>query len=148
MKPQSNEAISEDEARKRIKEFITDVKILRDSMNRTKPYSRWKAEQDENTLITRDGKKLFEKVFIPDPKLVVHQYLQSEYSKTIEDDLIRLASDPSRPVEWAVLKRITDHILIRFGLKGGNRTEAYGKLRRGDLIKALKKGFLLSHLSL
>ena len=141
MKPQSNEAISEDEARKRIKEFITDVKILRDSMNRTKPYSRWKAEQDENTLITRDGKKLFEKVFIPDPKLVVHQYLQSEYSKTIEDDLIRLASDPSRPVEWAVLKRITDHILIRFGLKGGNRTEAYGKLRRGDLIKALKKGF-------
>ena len=141
MKPQSNEAISEDEARKRIKEFITDVKILRDSMGRTKPYSRWRAEQDENTLITRDGKKLFEKVYIPDPKLVVHQYLQSEYSKTIEDDLIRLASDSSRPVEWAVLKRITDHILIRFGLKGGNRTEAYGKLRRGDLIKALKKGF-------
>ena len=87
MKPQSNEAISEDEARKRIKEFITDVKILRDSMGRTKPYSRWRAEQDENTLITRDGKKLFEKVYIPDPKLVVHQYLQSEYSKSIEDQL-------------------------------------------------------------
>ena len=147
MFPQGEEEESWDEVKRletaveKRKAFVYEVNYLLNQMKMEHPFKKWHAEAAQITKMIREGRETFENVTIPDPKIVVPKYLESDYAKNLEQELLILAGDDGKCIDWNTLKIFADHLLIRIALKAGNRTDLYQSLVVGDLVRSLKAGF-------
>ena len=127
---------------KRQKEYLEEVERVKWRMNSTNPYKIWRGEVDESIGLMKDYKEEFENVTIPNPKEVVPKYLESKYVKNLEMKLLELAQCKEKDITWKEYKEMQDDVMLRLGLKAGNRTECYSNLTTGDLAQALSRGLV------
>ena len=134
-----SKAVQEEKGRERSKAFVQDIDSLKARMARENPTQTWTAEKTEISKMLKEGRELFEQSITPDPKIVVPTYLNSEYVITLEEQLVRMADDPSYIPQWSELRQFTDDLLLRMCLKSGNRTQCFSILQRHHFARALKQ---------
>ena len=122
MKPRGEEvnwdlSKREEEGRKMIKEYVINIEMLKSRMARSNPTKIWCAERLSNKSIVSEGRKRFENVTIPDPKIVVPKYVDSEYSRSLEKEMLLYAANSEQIIEYKTLEEFTDHMLIRYDIK-------------------------------
>ena len=128
-------------AKERQKRCVEGIEKALLRMERKHPSKRYAAEQEQNTRIVRGGRAKYEHDVIPDPKVVVPKYMESDYVKELEVSMLEVAANDSIEVKWPFLKKSGDHMIMRICNKAGNRNDAIANLTVGDGMLALENGF-------
>ena len=129
-------------ARERQRQFINDTDIVLKRMERQHPAKRYAAEQSERTGIIKEGREKFEKSSLHDPKLMIPLYLESNYVKQLEDELIKTATEDEKVVPiWSKVQEQQNIIMNKISFKAGNRNDALANCTIEDFLTALENGY-------
>ena len=88
--------------------------MLKNRMARVEPTKIWTAEMETNKRIVSEGRENFENIRVPDPKYIVPKYIDSEYSRNLEREMLLLAANKERVVTYPILETYTNHMMIRY----------------------------------